>query len=191
VTVGGQSIKYLISFALPRFCDQSLDRSRKERFYGEGDEPWMAKLDTVIHELFHIAPDLRGIRRIELADGTFSANCHGHHFFSQVSEMVRTYLATKPDPAVYEFLRHDFRGLETEYGGIVGTSFRSFPSYPQRFIEPVAVQPPVGADLAGVEVEPIRRRRLPDRYTEDDLHIRHFTNDSSRRLVRKGAFRAA
>ena len=33
VTIGGRDIKYMISFALPRFCDQSLDKSRKERFY--------------------------------------------------------------------------------------------------------------------------------------------------------------
>src|SRR5262245_58648104 len=32
VTIGPRQIKYLISFALPRFCDQSLDRSRKERY---------------------------------------------------------------------------------------------------------------------------------------------------------------
>src|SRR3990170_179592 len=33
VTIGRRRIKYLISFSLPRFCDQSLGRSRKERFY--------------------------------------------------------------------------------------------------------------------------------------------------------------
>jgi len=31
VTVGARTLKYMISFSLPRFCDQSLDRSRKER----------------------------------------------------------------------------------------------------------------------------------------------------------------
>ena len=32
-TVAGRPVKYMISVALPRFCDQSLDRTRKERFY--------------------------------------------------------------------------------------------------------------------------------------------------------------
>src|SRR5215468_4088671 len=41
VTVGAREIKYMISFSLPRYCDQSLDRSRKERFY-HGAEPWIA-----------------------------------------------------------------------------------------------------------------------------------------------------
>lgn len=193
VTVGGRPVHYLISFALPRYCDQSLDRSRKERFYHPEEEPWMAKLDTVVHELYHVAPDFKGIRRIDRGDGTYAANCHGHHFFSQVADMVQTYLSTKPDPSVYEFLRYDFKQLEARYGGVVGTSFRTFPSFPQRFIEPLAEQPPATADLElpGVLVEPLRARRLPERYTEDDLHIRHFTRDTSRRLVCKGAFRAA
>jgi len=193
VTLGGRSIQYLISFALPRYCDQSLDKSRKERFYHPAEEPWMAKLDTVIHELYHISPDLKGIRRIDRGDGTYSANCHGHHFFSQVADMVQTYLGTRPDPSTYEFLRYDFDQLNSTFGGVVGTSFRTFPSFPQRFIEALAEQPPAPADpeLIGVEVERVRAPRGPQRYCEDDLHIRHFTRATSRRLVRKGAFRAA
>src|SRR5438093_10025229 len=91
VTLGTRQIKYLVSFALPRFCDQSLDRSRKERFY-TGAAGWMAKLDTVIHELYHIDPAMNGIRRIEREDGTYSANCHGDRFFERVADMVQTYL---------------------------------------------------------------------------------------------------
>src|SRR5947209_1041607 len=33
VRLGDRPVKYMISFTLPRFCDQSLDRTRKERFY--------------------------------------------------------------------------------------------------------------------------------------------------------------
>jgi len=190
VTIGGRDIKYMLSFTLPRFCDQSLDRSRKERFY-PGAEPWIAKLDTVIHELYHIDPELAGIRRIEKEDGTYSANCHGHRFFEQVSEMVHTYLATRPDPAVYDFMRDDFAALDGRYGGIVGTTFRQFPSFPQRYIERLADQLPCEADNESVRVEPLRVPSQPTRYTQDDLHIRQFMKDTSRRLVRKGQYRAA
>jgi hypothetical protein len=190
VSIGARELKYLISFALPRFCDQSLDRSRKERFY-PGADPWIAKLDTVVHELFHIDPELTGIRRIEREDGTYSANCHGHQFFQQVSEMVHTYLNSRPDPAVYEFLQHDFVTLDQRFGGIVGTSFRTFPSFPQRYIERLAEQMPCEADGDNVKVEPLRVPSQPTRYTEDDLHVRHFIKDTSRGLVRKGQFRAA
>src|SRR5436309_11854848 len=48
VNVGTRSIKYMISFALPRFCDRSLERSRKERFYPRASSS-MGKLDTVSH----------------------------------------------------------------------------------------------------------------------------------------------
>lgn len=191
VTMGTRPVKYLISFTLPRFCDQSLGRARKGKFYNGAEEPWMAKLDTVIHEMYHIAPDLTGIRRIDRGDGTYSANCHGHHFFSQVAEMVQAYLASKPDPATYEFLRYDFDELEHRFGGVVGTSFRTFPSYPQRYIEALAVQPPSAPEVAHVGVELVQPRRRPTRYTEDDLHVRHFARETSTRLVRKGAFRAA
>ncbi len=191
VTIGPRQLKYLISFSLPRFCDQSFDRSRKERFYPGRELDWIAKLDTVVHELYHIDPELAGIRRIDRGDGTYSANCHGHQFFEEVAEMVKVYLETRPDPALLDFLKHDFEGLESPYGGVVATSFRAFPSYPQRFIEPLAVQPPCDASLEGVEVETVRVAQPQTRYTQDDLHIRHFKRDSSRRLVRKGQFRAA
>jgi hypothetical protein len=190
VTIGAHDVKYMISFALPRFCDQSLDKSRKERFY-PGAEPWIAKLDTVIHELYHIDPELSGIRRIEREDGTCSANCHGSLFFEQVAEMVHTYLKSRPDPAVYDFLQADFGVLERRFGGVVGTAFRTFPSFPQRYIERLAEQPPCEADTEGVAVERLRVPRQPTCYTEDDLHVRQFLTDTSRRLVRKGAFRAA
>ena len=190
VTIGSRDIKYMISFALPRFCDQSLDRSRKEKFY-PGAEPWVAKLDTVVHELYHIDPELAGIRRIEKEDGTYSANCHGHQFFEQVAGMVQTYLDTKPNPEVYEFLRHDFAALRADQGGVVGTSFRTFPSFPQRYIERLPEQLPCESDAAGIKVESLRAPQQPTLYTQDDLHVREFKKDTSRRLIRKGQFRAA
>jgi hypothetical protein len=190
VTVGRRQMKYLMSFALPRFCDQSLERSRKGRFYRDA-EPWMAKLDTVVHELYHIDPDYMGIRRLEREDGTYSANCHSTRFFEQVSAMVQTYLDSRPDPKLYEFLRHDFAGLERRHGGIVGTSFRTFPSFPQRYIERLAQQLPAEWDSPNVRIEPLRASQTPTHYTEDDLHIRQFSERVSRRLVRKGQFRAA
>ena len=190
VTVGTRQIKYMISFALPRYCDQSLDRSRKERFY-PGADPWIAKLDTVVHELYHIDPQFAGIRRIEREDGTYSANCHGHQFFEQVADMVHTYLESRPSPAVYDFLREDFANLEEKHGGVVATTFRTYPSFPQRYIERLAQQMPCETDASGIRVDPLDVSPQPTQYTQDDLHIRRFTNNTARRLIRKGAFRAA
>jgi hypothetical protein len=194
VTVGSRPLSYMISFALPRFCDQSLDRTRKERFY-PGAEPWLAKLDTVIHELYHIDPDQSGIRRIERQDGTYSANCHGHQFFEQVADMVTTYVDSRPDPSVYEFLRHDFDTLDTRFGGILATTFRTFPSFPQRYIERAQTQPACEADGRGVLVEPLRLCRQPSHYTESDMHLRQFCKkalpEKATPLAPKSEFRAA
>jgi hypothetical protein len=191
VSISGRQLKYLISFSLPRFCDQSLDRSRKERFYRRASDAWIAKLDTVIHELYHIDPEQKGIRRIERSDGTYSANCHGPQFFTQVAQMVSDYLDTRPDPSTYDFLQHDFATLSARHAGVVATSFRAFPSYPQRYIERLPMQPPSDASLAEIEVEPWRDRRHRERYTEVDLHERQFLVDSSRQVAVRRDTRAA
>ena len=189
VSIGTQPIDYMISFALPRFCDQQLSRSRKQVHY-VGAPNWMAKLDTIIHELYHIDPEHPGIRRMEKADGTYSANCHGQRFFEDVVEMVGQYVASRPDPATYEFLQYDFAELTARYGGVVGTAFRSFPSYPQRYTEVLSPQP---AEAGEVEcrVEPLKVPKVTTRFTEDDLVIREFLPQSSRQLVRKGRYCAA
>ena len=186
VRVGHTRVKYLISFVLPRFCDQSLERSRKAHLY-PGAAPWLAKLDTIVHELYHIDPDETGIRAVVRADGTDSPRSHGPRFYEDVAEMVQQYLATKPDPALHEFLHADFAELTAKHGGVVSTTFRNFPSFPQRYKE--AVDMPSGDSL--VRVEPLKAATQPPRYTEDDLHIRHFTDSGARRLVRKGQHRAA
>ena len=105
--------------------------------------------------------------------------------------MVQTYLDSKPDPKVYDFRRHDFATLESRHGGIVGTSFRTFPSFPQRYIERLAQQLPSESDAPHVRIEPLPAVQHPTLYTENDLHIRQFSQRVSRRLVRKGQFRAA
>ncbi len=189
VRVGRVPIDYMVSFALPRFCDQRLAHSRKQVHYA-GHPDWIAKLDTIVHELYHIDPQQPGIRRMERADGTYAANCHGKRFFEDVVAMVQRYLSTDPDPAVYDFLQYSFAELTERYGGVVGTAFRTFPSYPQRYTEVLEPQPaaPEGIDC---RVEPLRIARVATSFTEDDLVMRQFMAHTSRQLVRKGRFCAA
>jgi hypothetical protein len=187
VQIGPRRIKYLISFVLPRFCDQTLERSRKAGLYPSGTAGWIAKLDTVVHELYHIDPDETGLRRVARADGTNSPRSHGPHFYEEVAEMVRAYLSTDPDRSLCEFLEHDFSMLNARFGGIVATTFRNFPSFPQRYMQALAA-PPSDPDI---RIEPLKRPSQPILYTEDDLHMRQFTESTTRRLTRKGAHRAA
>jgi hypothetical protein len=186
VSIGRRRVKYLISFVLPRFCDQTLERSRKADLYPEAPA-WMAKLDTVVHELYHIDPDETGIRRVARADGTHSPRSHGPLFYEEVAEMVQAYLATGPDPSLYSFLEDDFAGLTARFGGVVATTFRNFPSFPQRYMQALD-EPPIDP---AIKIEPLKAPSQPLLYTEDDLHIRQFTDSTSRRLTRKGAHRAA
>jgi hypothetical protein len=176
---GTTRVKYLISFVLPRYCEQTLDRSRKADLYDSGTPGWIAKLDTVVHELFHIDPAETGIRRLERADGTRSMHSHGPLFYEEVAEMVRSYLASGAAPSTYDFLQHDFRGLAERFGGVVATTFRNFPSYPQRYMAPLQAPPsdPV------VKIEPLKPLTQPLVYTADDLHLRQFTEATTRRIA--------
>lgn len=180
VRVGPKTIKYLISFVLPRYTDQSLERSRKAEFY-PGAPDWIAKLDTIFHELYHIDPDESGIRRFVRADGSDSLRSHGPRFYEEVAQMVNEYLASTPDPELYDFLKHDFSELDRRYGGVVATTFRNFPSFPQRYMEPLNLP----THDQSVRIERIKRLSQPAVYTENDLHVRQFTDAKARRLPRR------
>jgi hypothetical protein len=178
VRIGPRRIAHLISIALPRFCDQTLKDTHKEHVYERGQE-WLAKLDTIVHELYHVDPHEGGIRRSMKGDGRPSAQTHAPQFFRDVQRIVREYLASKPDPAVYEFLSLDFEGLLRRYGGVIGTTFRDFPAFPQRYRDRLAKQPR-GPRVAQIAQLPTRaHRRL---FTETDLAEREFTAQSTRRL---------
>lgn len=177
VKLGSTTIKYLISFVLPRYCDQSLERSRKAEFYPDAPD-WIAKLDTIFHELYHIDPNESGIRRFVRADGSDSLRSHGPHFYEEVAKMVKGYLASSPDPALYDFLHYDFTQLNERFGGVVATTFRNFPSFPQRYMEPLDMPAPD----PHVRIEPVKPPSQPVLYTERDLHVRQFTDDKTRKL---------
>lgn len=180
VVIASRRLDYLVSFALPRFCDQSLRHSRKRRFHPTA-EPWVAKLDTVVHELYHFDPACTGIRLTAGDSGRSSRGCHGVSFFAKVAEMVRLYLGSSPDADVYEFLKHDFATLHARYGGVAGTTFRNFPSYPQVYLDRLATQLAIPA---GTAIVPLRHPTQPRVYTEADLELRAFHAAGARRLTR-------
>jgi hypothetical protein len=177
VRVGTTQIKYLISFVLPRFCHQGLGRSWKAELY-PGAAPWVAKLDTIVHELYHIDPLAGGIRQFA-ADGARSTRTHGPEFYEHVAAMTRDYLASRPDPTILDFLQLDFVGLQSRYGAVAATTFRNFPSFPQRYMAPCEALS--ANEPAGIKVEPLKRFTQPSLYTERDLHVREFTGRAALR----------
>jgi hypothetical protein len=177
VRVGGRRISHLVSIALPRFCDQTLRDTHKERVYERGEE-WLAKLDTIVHELYHVDPHQGGIRRSVKADGSPAAQTHTPLFFREVQRMVREYVAGGPAPAICEFLTMDFDGLVKRYGGVAATTFREFPAFPQRYRERLADQP---RGPRAAQVVPLSRRTPRRHFTEADLVTREFLPDVTRR----------
>jgi len=169
----GTRLDYLISVALPRFCDQRLGHGRKAALY-PGAGAYVAKLDTLVHELYHIDPHGRGIRT--MADGERQ---HSETFYADVASFVKTYLDSTPDPAVLEFLHYDFAGLRARYDTVVATAFRNYPSYPPIYLERLAEQPP---GPATGEIVPVKVPGQPVRYADDDIMIREFSARGSRRF---------
>ena len=178
VFVGGRAMNYMVSFALPRFTDQTLLRSRKRTLYPEGTPDWVAKLDTVVHELYHVDPEQNCLRRFLRADGTESDALHSATYFEDVAALVQQYLASSPDQQLLEFLKYDFEGLQARYGAVAATTFRSFPSYPRRYREAV-VGPALPADIQNAPVERVIDTTAKI-FNDGDLQLREFTGTTSR-----------
>ena len=102
-----------------------LSRIRKQVHYA-GQPNWIAKLDTIVHELYHIDPERPGIRRMERADGTYSANCHGHRFFETSWRWSTVPGDAGPIQRPTTSCSYNFDELTARFGGVVGTTFRRF-----------------------------------------------------------------
>ena len=104
----GREMPYFLNFYLPRFVDL----------------PFHTKLDTVVHELWHIGPRFDGdLRR-------FNGRCYAHggsqrRYDAHVDRLAAKWLSLGPPPSLYEFLEHDFRGLVRRHGRIFGRRVRT------------------------------------------------------------------
>jgi hypothetical protein len=179
VSVNGRRVTHLISLSLPRFCDQTLAGSAKQDTYPQGSD-WHAKLDTIVHELYHVDPHGGGIRASARSDGRPSAQTHTAQFFADVSRMVGEYVDSRPDPAVSDFLSLGFDELTRRHGAVVAATFLGFPSFPQRFREPLVEQPRMPRVAHVVPLADRLSRRL---YGDADLETRQFLPRATRRIA--------
>jgi hypothetical protein len=177
VEINGVRIDHLISIMLPRFCTQTLQRSAKREMYARS-EPWIARLDTVVHELYHIDPRDAGLRRLARADGAESRCVHNRAFYETVARLTEAYLDSRPAPDLIDFLRYDFRELTRRYGGVAAAVFRQFPAFPAPRREPASGPAP----SAGVRLVRLPVERRPARFTEADLAMREFFAGGTRAL---------
>ena len=104
----GREMLYLLSFYLPRFCNQ----------------PFKEKLATIMHELWHIGPCFDGDLR-RLPGRCFA---HGHsaeEFHKAMRHWAERWLGAGPPQELFAFLEGDFRQLCLRYGKIFGTRVRT------------------------------------------------------------------
>lgn len=103
VFVEKTEMKYVLSFYLPRFLNQSFDE----------------KIITIFHELYHISPNFDGdIRRLE-GDDPVHGGSQGM-YDRRMAEFARAYLKGRPSQPIYDFLRLSFEDIERYFGEIVG-----------------------------------------------------------------------
>jgi hypothetical protein len=101
--VGDREMLYLVTFCLPRFLDADFDD----------------KFVTLFHELYHISPGFEGDLRRH--DGRYALHSHSKRVYDRdMARMAREYLAARPDPALYSFLRLNFAQLVHRHGSVVG-----------------------------------------------------------------------
>lgn len=103
ILVGAREMLYLVAFCLPRFLDLDFDE----------------KLVTLFHELFHISPAFDGDLRRH--GGRYCVHSRSQREYDRhMAALARTYLATRPDPALHAFLRLSFAQLQHRHGRVVG-----------------------------------------------------------------------
>ena len=99
----GQPALYLLSFYLPRYLNR----------------PFRDKLNTVLHELWHIGPAFDGdLRRHE-------GRCYAHtssqkEYNRVIDRLTDQWLALDPPEDLYAFLRFDFHELTGQHGAVFG-----------------------------------------------------------------------
>lgn len=100
----GVEYLYVLYFYVPRFIELKLSQ----------------KLETIVHELYHIGPNFDGdLRR-------FRGRCFAHgasqkKYDKTVQSFVDRWLGQNPPPEIWDFLRYGYKELIAEYGGLHGT----------------------------------------------------------------------
>ena len=103
--LGAREQSYILSVYLPRFFDL----------------PFEEKLNTLVHELYHISPRCDGdIRRF---GGRCYAHTASHRAYDEIVAMLcQGYLRRRsPRSPLLKFLHHDFAALRLTHGAVIGS----------------------------------------------------------------------
>ena len=100
-------ILYVLSIYIPRFVNL----------------PIREKIETLIHELYHISPNFDGSIRT-FGGRYFIHGASQKEYNRKVSALSRQWLSGDPRPELWDFLRYDFKALCERYGGLSGETVR-------------------------------------------------------------------
>ncbi|MDR3109575.1 MAG: hypothetical protein LBU65_07810 [Planctomycetaceae bacterium] len=104
---GGVEYLYIINFYMPRFIDLKFN----------------VKLETIIHELYHISPYFNGdLRR-------FGGRCFAHgksqkQYDKIVLSLMETWLKQDPAPELWDYLKMNYNEINQNNQKITGTKFK-------------------------------------------------------------------
>jgi len=94
---------YILYFYVPRFIELPLSQ----------------KLDTIVHELYHVNPLFNGdLRRFA---GRRFAHGSKKRYDQIVDGLVQNWLKSNPPDDLWEFLCYNYRDLTAKYGTLSGT----------------------------------------------------------------------
>ena len=110
-TVYGPDLKtpllYIFSVMAPRFMDALSPRE---------------KIDTVMHELYHINPLFNGdVRRFP---GRYWQHGSKKEYEAKSKSLADEWLASDPDPRIYDFLKYTISYFQEKCGGIIGAKLK-------------------------------------------------------------------
>ena len=100
----GVEYLYILYFFVPRFMELK----------------FRDKMETIVHELYHINPDFKGdLRR-------FRGRCFMHgssqkRYNAVVRTFVEKWLKRDPPPELWDFLNFDYKEIVARFGGVHGT----------------------------------------------------------------------
>ncbi len=103
----GREVLYVLSVFLPRFLDGL---------------SVVEKLETVVHELWHVGPRFDGdLRR-------YPGRCYAHgrsekEYDAHIQRLTRRWLQQDPPSTLYDFLHGSFSEVRRRYGAVVGWRF--------------------------------------------------------------------
>jgi predicted metallopeptidase len=99
----GREMFYVLNFYLPRFLDLS----------------FREKINTIVHELWHIGPKFDGdVRR--LGGRCFAHGSSVKRYDAHITALVDRWRSLGPPDAIFDFLRLNFRELTARHGRVVG-----------------------------------------------------------------------